>query len=255
MMTSSLRNVGCYSYSGDSETSTTFLSNGQAMALDSSSCEEMDGYLDLTDLACRLSSKSTRTDCEGGSTEREVKNYLVGDALYTCNNNEWTKLAVPNSVRAIEERDELSRLTNMIAGSKVELISSEQIDGENCYKLRFIPDPEVASRILASQVLVARSASPVALPEVGMDALVNDGKPLNEEMAWTAWVSADDYLLRQVVSEMTFALTPESLHTPQEMQDLRAKSTSQRRTTFSGFNEKKPIILPDEAANARIVSG
>jgi hypothetical protein len=224
------------------------------MAQDSSSHEQNEGYLDLADLACKLSSKSTRTDNEGGSTEFEVETYIVGNHLYTCDNKEWRRCVVSDSAGAIEERDDLKSLTNMVAGSKAEMIGREPIDGETCYKLRFIPDPEVGRRILASQALIARFASPDMLPDKGMHALANDDNLLNEEMVWTAWVSADDYLLRQVMSEMTLSLTPESLHPSQEVKDLRVKSASQKVTTFCGFNEKKTIVLPDEARYAKIVS-
>lgn len=253
-MTLSIKDVKCYSYNGDCETSTTFLSNGQAMALGLSSYEQNDGYLDLADLACKLSSKSTRTDSEGGSAESLVETYLVGNHLYTCDNKEWRRCVVSDSASAIEERDDLKSLTSMIAGSEVELAGSEQIDGETCYKLMVIPDPEVSRRILASQELIARSASPLMLPDADLETLASNDDLQNEEIVWTAWVSADDHILRRVVSEMTLSLTPESQHPPEEIKDLRVESASQKVTTFSGFNEKKPVVLPNEARYAKTIS-
>ncbi len=253
LMASSLRNIESYCYTGNYETCATFQSNNQAMAQDSSSCEEEEGYLDLKDLACKLSVKSTRANGEGGATNREVETYLIDDALYICDNNEWTKLAVLNSARAIEERDQLKTMTNMIVGSKIELVDSEQMNGENCYKLRFVPDMQVSQRILASQALSACSVSPVTLPETGMDLAEDDNLLKDGKMIWTAWISAEDYLLIRLESEMEFALTPESLHPPQEVPDLRVEMESKKMMTFSDFDKEKPFVLPDEAKHARIV--
>jgi hypothetical protein len=250
-MANSLRNVERYSYSGDSETVMAFLSNNQAKALDSSSHEQNDGYLDLVELACRLSSRSTITDNEGSSTEREVSTYLLGQSLYTCDNDEWMKFAVDDSVRAIGDRDCLRSMTNMISESKAELIGSELIDGDKCYVLRFEPDSEFSREALASQALMARSATPVELEHTGMDALANGDDLPNGGVIWTAWVSADDYLLRRVVSDTKLSLAPQS---PQELKDLRIESASQKMTTFSGFNEKKPIVLPEKAKHAKTAS-
>lgn len=254
LMASSLRNVESYCYSGNYETCATFQSNNQAMAQDSSSCEEEEGYLDLKDLACKLTIKSTRANGDGGTTKREVETYLINDALYTCDNNEWTKLAVINSAKAIEERDQLRIMTNMIVGSKIEQVDSEQMNGENCYKLKFVPDMQISQRILASQALAACSVSPVTIPETGIDLAGDENLLKNGEMIWTAWISVDDHLLKRVESEMEFVLMPEALHPPQEAQDLRVEMASKKMMTFSNFDLKKPFVLPDEAKHAKIVS-
>jgi hypothetical protein len=253
LMESSLRNIESYCYSGNYETCATFLSHNQALAQDSSSCEEEEGYLDLKDLACKLSTKSTRANGSGGSIKREVETYIIDDALYTCDDNEWTKIAVLNSARAIEERDQLRSMTNMIVGSRIEQIDSEQMNGENCYKLRFVPDTQVSQRILASQALAACSVSPVTLPETGMDLADDENLLKDGKMTWTAWISAEDYLLIRVESEMELALTPESLRSPQEVPDLRVEMASKKMMTFSDFDLKKPFVLPDEAKYARVV--
>jgi len=254
-MASSLRSIESYCYSGNYETCATFLSQSQALAKDSSGHEEEEGYLDLKDLACKLSSKSTNANGKGGSTTREVETYLIEDALYTCDNDEWTKLAVINSARAIEERDQLKIMTDMIVGSDVELVDSEQINGENCYKLKFVPDMQVSQRILASSALAVSSLSPVTLPDTDMGLLAKDDKLLKDGvMTWTAWISTEDYLLRRVESEMEFTLTPESLRLPQEVPDLRVEMTSKKETTFRDFDKKKPFTLPSEAKHARVVS-
>jgi hypothetical protein len=253
LMASSLRNIESYCYSGNYETCATFQSNNQAVAQDSSSCEEEEGYLDLKDQACKLTTKSTRANVDGGATKREIETYLIDDALYICDNNEWTKLAVINSARAIEERDQLKIMTNMIVGSKIEQVDSVQMNGENCYKLRFVPDIQVSQKILASQALSACSVSPVTIPDASMDLADDDNLLKDGKMIWTAWISAEDHLLIRVESEMELSLTPESLHPPQEVQDLRVEMTSKKKMTFSDFGLKKLFVLPDEAKHARIV--
>ncbi|MDM7913270.1 MAG: hypothetical protein QUS09_09255 [Methanotrichaceae archaeon] len=253
LMASSIRNIESYCYTGSYETYATFLSHNQAMAQDSSICEEEEGYLDLKDLACKLSVKSTRANGNGEATKQEVETYLIDDALYICDNNEWTKLAVINSARAIEERDQLKIMTNMIVGSKIEQIDSEQINGENCYKLRFVPDMQVSQRILASQALAACSISPVTISAAGMDLTEDENLLKDGKMIWTAWISAEDHLLIRVESELDLSLPPESLHPPQEVQDLRVEMTSRKRMTFSDFDLKKPFVLPDEAKHARVI--
>ncbi len=250
-MESSLRNIECYSYNGDSETSTAFLSKCQALALDSSGHEEEDGYLDLGDLAFRLSSKSTRVDCEGGSTTNEAEAYIIDDALYTCDNKEWTKQTVLNSARAIKERNQLETMTKMIAKSRIKQIEREQIDGESCYKLVFVPDLQVSRGVLASQAISVGSVSPVTIPGVSVNQLTKDDNILEEDMVWTAWISADDYVLRGVESEMKFTLTPESLDPPEEFSDLRVETALKKRTTFGEFGKKKPVVLPYEAKYAK----
>jgi hypothetical protein len=72
-------------------------------------------------------------------------------------------------------------------------------------------------------------------------------------MTWTAWISAEDYLLRKVESEMEFKLAPESLHITQDVPDLGIELASKKKMTFSDFDLKKPFVLPDEAKHARIV--
>lgn len=254
-MTSSLENVESYSYSDGLEASTSFLSDAGNMALEASNSEQNDGYLDLADLAYRISSKSTRIDCQGGSTECLAEAFLLDGFLYACEDNLWTKSAISDESRAIEEKDELQRLTKMISGSRVDILGSEQIDGERCYKLRVAPSPDVGRRIIASQALEAVSGSPIALPDINADSLANDDGLSSSETVWTAWVSAEDYLLRQVSLNTAFTLMPESLHPPQNVQDLQAESTSNKTTTFSGFNGKRLIILPDEARSAEIIQG
>lgn len=250
-MESSLRNIECYGYSGDSETNTAFLSKCQAMALDSSDHEEEEGYLDLADLVCRLSSKSTRVDCEGESTTRVIETYVIDDALYTCDNKEWTKQTVLNSARAIRESNKLETLTKMIAKSEMKLIERERIDGESCYKIVFVPDLQVNRGVLASQAISIGSLSPVDLPEVNLNLLAKDDDILEDDMVWTAWISAEDYVLRRVEGEVRFALTPESLHPPEELSDLRVETALKKRTTFGDFGKKKPVVLPYDAKYAK----
>ncbi len=250
LMESSLRNIECYSYNGDSETSTAFLSRCQSLAMDSSAHEEEEGYLDLSDLACKVSSKSKRVDCAGGSTTHEIDAYIVDDALYSRDDEEWTKQTVLNSARAIRERNQLETMTKMIAKSEIKLVEREQIDGENCYKLVFVPDLQVYRGDLESQAISISSVSPVAIPEVDPDLLTKDIIP-EEKMVWTAWVSAEDYVLKRVESEMEFALMPESLHPPDEFSDLRVETAIKKRMTFSDFGKKKPVVLPYEAKNAK----
>jgi hypothetical protein len=220
----------------------------------SSSSEGEDGYLDLNELIFKLSSHSRKADCSGKSTDRDIDSYLLGDTLYTCDSREWTKHTISDPARAIEERDQLRSMAKLIAGSQIEILGNENIDGENCYKLKFVPNTQFSRGMLTSLALAARSESPVALPETGMDLLAEDDNLLqNGEMSWTAWISAKDYLPRKVESEMKFMLMPESLHPPEEASDLRAEMTSEKTINFKDFGKKKLIELPADANNARVV--
>lgn len=251
-MESSLRNIECYSYNGDYETNTAFLSKCQSLSMDSSGHEQEEGYVDLSDLAFRLSSKSTLVDCDGGSTRHEVEAYIIDDALYTCDNNEWTKQTVLNSDKAIKERDQLKTLTNMIAKSKIKSVEREQMEGENYYKLVFVPDLKVSRGVLAPQAISVLSAAPVTIPKVSMNMLTKDDyAPEEEETVWTAWISSEDYVLRRVEGDVKFTLTAGSLHPPREFSDLRVETALKKSTTFSDFGKKKPLVLPHEAKYAK----
>lgn len=254
LMENALRRVKSYSYSEESDVNTAFLSNCQSLAMDSSSSDGEDGYLDLREPTFRLSSHSKKADCSGKSIDRNIDSYLIGDTLYICNSKEWTKQVISDPVRAIEERDQLRSMAKLIVGSKVEVLGNENVDGENCYKLKFVPDTQFSQGMLTSLALAARSESPVALPETGMDLLAEDNNLLqNGEMSWTAWISAQDYLPRKVESEMKFMLMPELLHPPEGASDLRVKMTSGKTINFKDFGKKKLVELPADANSARAV--
>ena len=171
------------------------------------------GIVDLKDKNAKQILKLVNSDYSGKTlSSQESEAYLIGDKLYTKVNGEWAESVISNPVKAFEERDKLKGLVGLISSSDMEVIGTEVIDGQRCYKLKINPELHAANSILADQAIAAYSSTAVSLPSISSEDL-SEGNTLldNSNISYTIWITSATYIPKMMNAEITFALTPASL--------------------------------------------
>ncbi|MDD1753425.1 MAG: hypothetical protein LUQ38_10110, partial [Methanotrichaceae archaeon] len=91
--------------------------------------------------------------------------YFVNGSEYWKIDKDWTKLMVNNTTQIMEEVNELPGQINLIKYSNMKVAGSENLQGENYYKLVGSPIESIDKGIIGLQLMALYFASPFSLPE------------------------------------------------------------------------------------------
>jgi hypothetical protein len=130
----------------------------------------------------------------------------------------------------------------------MQIVGSEDIDGEEYYKLEGSPIEPIYKGMIGLQLLAAYLPSPFPLPEeiqnrsldVDDNALLN-----NSSIILTAWVSKDNNLLKRLDINSSLVINPQILNITSP--DFIIVSTANESTTYTDFGSPVEIVLPEEA--------
>jgi hypothetical protein len=214
--------------------------------------EDETGLVDLEGKNAKQSIQSIKLDHDGNTLDsQEIETYLIEDKLYTKMNGKWTRSMVSGPVKSIafDERNKLRGLVELINGSNIEVIGTEIIDGQKCYKLKVEPKIDTARSILAAKAFAVKSAAPITIPDASIKDL-SESDPLlyNSDISYTVWVTEDEYIPMKVDAEMEFEITPVTMKAgPGKASDFRVDAATEDILTLSDFNTSGDIEVPDEA--------
>ncbi len=174
--------------------------------------------------------------------------YFINGSEFWKEGQNWTEFMVNDSAKIMEEYNELPGQVNLINYSNMQIVGSENIDGQEFYKLAGSPIEPIYRGMIGLQLLAAYFPSPFLLPEeIGNRSLDIDDSALlnNSSIVLTAWVSREDNLLQRLDINSRLVITPQILNITSP--DFRIESTMNESTTYTGFGSPVEIVLPDEA--------
>ncbi len=200
------------------------------------------GLANMTDRALKLSMASltySEDDVENSSaTALEV--YLINDTLYIKVDGNWTAMKIPGLAEAGFQQNTMAQPLEMFNQSRLALIGSENVEGQECYKVRAETDMSMTADRLAGK---ATALMPVQ--SMNYSELFH-----NMSMDVYYWISKDTRLLKKTDVVETFTVTPQYLGLPaNELMEIRINA--EVSMLFDGFNESVNIVLPVEAKKAQ----
>ena len=112
------------------------LSSGEAQKLYTRSIGL--GFTNMTDRALKLvmASITYEKGDEENSTAIALEEYLLNDTMYIKMNGDWTMVKLPAAAAAWSQQNTIEQQVNMFKQSDLTLMSSEIVDGQDCYKVR-----------------------------------------------------------------------------------------------------------------------
>ena len=135
---------------------------------------------------------------EGNSSALALEEYILNDTVYVKVDGNWTafRLREPD---LWAQQDQARQQMELLNRSEMALLGSEAVDGQDCYRIRVVPEMRSYARVAEEQLG----------PYVGHLNVSQFYK--NSAMDVVYWVSKNDNLLTKTEMFMTFNLTSESL--------------------------------------------
>ncbi len=242
-MIESADNLTTYSYSRTGDTSVLY--SNDSLQEEFLATKATLGKVDLVNQAGWWGSELR--DLETGDV-LTWEGYFINGSEFWKEDQNWTEFMVNDSAQIMEEYNELPGQVNLINYSNMQVVGSENIDGEEFYKLMGSPIEPIYKGMIGLQLLAAYFPSPFPLPEeLGNRSLDIDDSALlnNSSIVLTAWVSKEDNLLRRLDIDSHLVVTPQILNITSP--DFRIESTMNESTTYMDFGSPVEIVLPDEA--------
>jgi hypothetical protein len=205
------------------------------------------GIANLTDRALKLSLASL-TYGEGdeeNSSAMALEEYLINDTIYLKQDGNWTVLKMPSVADAWSRQNTMAQQLEMINQSRLTLIGSEVVEGQDCYKVQV--DMDMGS--MAGQ-LSSEAASLVPLQGMNYSQLF-----ANTSFNICYWITKGTHLLKKTDIVETFVMTPQSLGvSANESEAQEMQISSEISMLFLSYNESVAIELPGEAMKAEPLS-
>jgi len=190
--------------------------------------------MEMTNTAVPENDKENQT-----STTMEM--YFINDTIYMKLDDNWTKLMMPSPDDIWERQNLVKNQVELLSNSELTYEGMESIDGEECYKLKVVPDMKTYATMLSEQL---GSSIPVAFMNL---SLLYE----STEMEETVWITKDDSFLKKSDVNMKLDITPEIMNLPPEVVgNITMNIDMTASMLFSDFNEPVDIVLPEEAKTA-----
>jgi hypothetical protein len=177
---------------------------------------------------------------EGNSSALAIEEYILNDTAYIKVDGNWTafRLREPN---LWAQQDQARQQLELLNRSDMALLGSEAVDGQDCYRIRVVPD-------MQSYASLAEEQLGPSLGRVNVSQFYK-----NSTMDVVYWISKKDNLLAKTEMFMTFNLTPESLgETAIDSEEMHMAIRLIFR--FMDFNQKVRDLLPAEARGTEVVN-
>lgn len=251
-MISSIQNISCYKYSHSEKVQMNTAFRDQYPVTKQTITKDEAGLIDLKERNAKQSTESTKLDSDGHAlSAQEIETYLIKDKLYTKMDGKWTRSMVSEAIKpfAFDEQNKLKGLADLIKGSNIEVVGTETVDGQECYKLNVKPDLDTARGILAAHAFDVQSSTPGSLPVVRFKDL-SESDPLlrNADISYTVWLTVDKHIPKKMVGEINFALTPDTMRVePKGEPNFKIDAAIEDTLILSDFDDIDNITVPDEA--------
>ena len=219
------------------------ISNTSRMVINSSS----NGTVNLTARSMRISSiLSVNSDESKNATPpSSSETYFLNDTIYMSLDKNWTQIGMPNPQELWNQEHMIRHQIELLNRSKLDISGSEDIDGQDCFKVNVTPDLVTYGAVISEQM-----GSTLPLAYLNFTELSQRGS-----IAWTSWIAKDSYLLKKTNMQIRLKLTPELMGLPVEKVGKFEMLVGFNATMlFLDYNQSTAIILPLEAKNATKVS-
>ncbi|MDM7912040.1 MAG: hypothetical protein QUS09_02995, partial [Methanotrichaceae archaeon] len=178
------------------------------------------------------------------ATSGRSETYILNDTVYMGVDGNWTSFKLPNADLIWDRQNMVKNQAELLNNSEIELLGSENLDGQDTYKVKVVPDMETYSVVLSEQV---GSVLPVAV--LNISEMFR-----NSTLEWTSWITKDTHLLKKNEVQMNLVVTPESMGLPtNQTGDFEMRVDAASTIIFSDFNQPVEIILPEGAENATVI--
>jgi hypothetical protein len=186
----------------------------------------------------------------------------MGKSTYVTEEDcSWTHLLDPRPAETIwgaGANNQVKALAESINQSSLEILGSEKIDGQDCYKVRIKTGASDLYDIynLAFSVAIKLIEYPPLVPSLNSTEL-NESSKIEK----LVWISKDNYLIRKYQNLMSFKMTPFLIGSLDPAtgqmkrfnQSIRLGETDVSIETvdrFFDFNQPMQIAPPEEALKA-----
>jgi hypothetical protein len=135
---------------------------------------------------------------ESRSPAMALEEYILNDTVYMKVDGNWTALRLRGE-DLWAQQDQAREQLELLNHSEVALLGTESLDGQNCLRIRVVPDMQTYARLAEEQL--------------GSSLVGLNGNQIyrNSSIEVVYWVREKDNLLAKTEMFMTFDLTPESL--------------------------------------------
>jgi len=202
------------------------------------------GMANMTDRALKMSMAALTyaEGDEGNSSAMALDEYLINDTLYLKVDGNWTAMKMPAVADAWSQQNTMTQQLKMFNQSRLSLIGSEMVEGQDCYKVQAVIDMSTVADQLSGEV-----ESLVPLQSMNYSELFRN---MNLDVYY--WITKDTHLLKKTDVLETFTVTPQSLGVPaNESEGQEMRINAEVSMLFEGFNESVNIKLPAEAEKAQ----
>jgi hypothetical protein len=171
---------------------------------------------------------------EGNSSAMALEEYILNDTVYIKADGNWTALQLRGK-DLWAQQDQAREQLELLNHSEIAPLGTESLDGQNCFKIRVVPDMQTYAR-LAEEQLGSSLVAGLNVSQVYR----------NSSMDVVYWVREKDNLLAKTEMFMTINLTPESL-VATDMDGKEMHLAVHLIMHFFDFNQALSIPLPPEA--------
>jgi len=195
-------------------------------------------------------------------TSSEATVYQIGNSTYIKEDDgSWTHLLDPTPAEEIWSagtNNQVKALAESLNQSSLEILGSENIDGQDCYKISIKTGASELYDVynIAFSVAIKLVQYPPLVPSLNSTELNESAK-----IEKLVWISKDDYLIRKYQNLMSFKMTPILIGSldPATGQMQRFNQSIKLGETdvsiqtvdrFFDFNQQVQIAPPEEALKA-----
>lgn len=242
-MADSVANVNQYTFEMNSSQNIEVL-NRSANVTNTSVVKILSSSQGAIDLAGRemmvTSLMEIQSDAQSAVPPVSTETYFLNDTVYMRLDNNWTMLKVPDPESIWASQNMAAQQVALLNISQLEVTGSENVDGQDCYKVKVTPDINAYAAVLSEQM-----GSSMPLAYMNLTELYERGT-----VDWTSWISKDGSLLKKNDIRMSLAITPETLGLTNESGDFQMNVDLQTQTLFRNYNQPVSIVLPEDARGA-----
>jgi len=172
--------------------------------------------------------------------------YLIDDMMYAMMDmpllgSTWTKSRVPQGQQQeLLGSMDIETMVELLEATPVKVMSSDRVNGIDCYLLQLEPDVALLWRLIMQQLELTNMEMPAVDAEIISD--------LFRHVTVKQWIAHDTYYVIKTEIEIALELTPEAVGEPDEEGVATIEITM--IMLMDNYNQPVAIELPPEAEDA-----
>ncbi len=190
-----------------------------------------DGVLNVTSRTMKMNMTTITNSEEAGKIVSDIEMYMVNDTLYTNIDGNWTRM--PEMHEEMWDQSQAIIQVELLNASEIELIGSDEVDGEDAYKVKVIPDMETYTAIVNQQM------GSIPLSTLNITEVLE-----GSEMNWTICISKESHLPLKNQFELTLTADIMDLSVG-GVGEIEIGIKSNSTGFYSRYNEPVDIEVPE----------